>query len=440
MSIGEVLVVVRSMNGGDASGDVEALGRAVSEVLRIGNVLTADFRDTGAKGLGASACRDAGDRLGWAVSVRSERVSVGHDSMSTAYGIIDATTGREAEVEKLRKYAGTVSGRVQSVAIRSYVEQLMNSTYTYPITGVQVTTTDDLGDADDRIANLLSFTTADAANSTFGGNDLSGTIPTSANRPTGVSPVTQTVATNNGTTPVSTRQETNTVRQPRTSTVADTTTTPAHSSKSIDHTPNMATRQEDTDRSTQDTLDRNRDDPTVTPTRDTTAPTASAPNSPGPNTSGPTPTGPGNRNLNLSSPLSLPGLNTPTGTPGSPTSVPRSGSVPITAGGPRSVVSPRGVSPLGTTSGSSTTSAVPGSSAARPMSSGAVPPGGRTSGSRDGGGGHTVASYLRTRGNGEELVGSLPLVAPPVIGDWDPAESEDAEREGDSDSGGDTRR
>ncbi|QHN22715.1 hypothetical protein GII30_15475 [Gordonia amarae] len=114
--------------------------------------------------------------------------------------------------------------------------------------------------------------------------------------------------------------------------------------------------------------------------------------------------------------------------------------MPITTGGPRSVLSPRGVAPLGTTSGTSTTSAVPGTSAARTMGGGAVPPGSRTSGSRDGGGGHTVASYLRTRGNGEELVGSLPLVAPPVLGDWDPGDSEDAEREGDSDSGGDTRR
>ena len=439
MSIYEVLEVVRSRNGGDASGDIEALGRAVSEVLRIGNVLMADFRDTGARGLGASACRDAGDRLGWTVNVRTERVCVGYVSMSMAYGIIDATTGRKDEIDKLRQYAETVPGRAQSVVIRSYLEQLMNSTYTHPITDVQVAATDDLGEADERSTSLLSFTTADTANSTSGGKDLSATIPAGANSPVGVSPVTQTVSTSNGTAPVSAGQETNTVRQPRTSTAADTTTTSTQSLKSIGDTPNTVTRQEDTDRSTQDTVDRDRDDPTVTPTRDTTVPTTSAPNGPGPNTSGPTPTGPGNRNLTLSTPLSLPGLNTPTGTPGSPGSVPRSGSVPITTGGPRSVVSPRGVSPLGTTSGTSTTSAVPGTSGARPITSGAVPPGGRTSGSRDGGGGHTVASYLRTRGNGEEIVGSLPLVAPPVIGDWDPVDSEDAEREGDSGSGDDRR-
>lgn len=439
MSMGEVLVIVRSMNGGDASGDVQALGTAISEALRIGNVLITDFRDTGAKGLGASACRDAGDRLGWTVNVRTERVSVGHHSMSTAHGVIDATTGREAELEKLREYAGTVSGRVQSVVIRSYVQDLMNSTYTHPITGIQVAATDDLGEADHRIATLLSFTSADAAKSTSGGYDLSGTIPTPANHNVGASPVAQTVSTNNGTTPVSTGQDTNTVRQARTSTTADTTSTPTYSSKSNGDTPNAVTRQEDTDRSTQDTVGSNRDDATVTPTRDTTVPTTNAPNGPGPNTSGPTPAGPGNRNLNLSTPLSLPGLNTPTGSPGSPTAVPRSPGAPITTGGPRSVLSPRGASPVGTTSGTSTTSAVPGSSAARPMSGAAVPPGTRGSGSRDGGGGHTVASYLRTQGNGAELVGSLPLVAPPVIGDWDPADLEDAEREGDSGSGGGNR-
>ena len=43
MSIGEVLVIVRSMNGGDASGDVQALGTAISETWRIGNVLMMGF-------------------------------------------------------------------------------------------------------------------------------------------------------------------------------------------------------------------------------------------------------------------------------------------------------------------------------------------------------------------------------------------------------------
>lgn len=47
------------------------------------------------------------------------------------------------------EYAGTVSGRVQSVVIRSYVQDLMNSTYTHPRTGIQVAATDSLGDADD---------------------------------------------------------------------------------------------------------------------------------------------------------------------------------------------------------------------------------------------------------------------------------------------------
>lgn len=36
MSMGEVLVIVRSMNGGDASGDVQALGTAISEPCGLG--------------------------------------------------------------------------------------------------------------------------------------------------------------------------------------------------------------------------------------------------------------------------------------------------------------------------------------------------------------------------------------------------------------------
>lgn len=34
---------------------------------------------------------------------------------------------------------------------------------------------------------------------------------------------------------------------------------------------------------------------------------------------------------------------------------------------------------------------------------------------------HKTAHYLHTRDNGEEVVGSLPLVGPPVIGDWAPS-------------------
>ncbi|MFW0791001.1 hypothetical protein [Gordonia sp. CPCC 205333] len=55
-----------------------------------------------------------------------------------------------------------------------------------------------------------------------------------------------------------------------------------------------------------------------------------------------------------------------------------------------------------------------------------APHAGRSRGGEDGK--HKVASFLNTARNGEEVVGSLPLVGPPVIGDWAGPPLEEAER------------
>jgi hypothetical protein len=48
-----------------------------------------------------------------------------------------------------------------------------------------------------------------------------------------------------------------------------------------------------------------------------------------------------------------------------------------------------------------------------------IPPGaaGRGAG-KDKDGEHRAPSYLHTRENAEEMIGRLPLVGPPVLGDW----------------------
>lgn len=438
MSIGEVIGVVESMAGGEAAGDTDALYTAISVARRLGDVLGRDFRDTGAKGLGVAACRRAGQTLGWNMTVRTERAEVGQNSMNTARGIVDATVSRQTELVQLREFAGTVSGRIQAASIRVHLEQLMNSTYTYPITDIHVATTDGLGDTDSRMVTLSSFASTQASNATSGGD---APVAQAASTPTvtdGTSPVTQPVSAPSPTTtraePVSMTQTADSPEQRRTTTApGNPTTTPQSPSNTTQDITNTSDNQRHTTAG---------NDPDVTATRDTTSPNTTNPNSATPNTTnpnapGPNTTVPGNRNLNLPSPLNLPGLN---GTPGSPTSVPRPTIGPITTGVPRTVLSPRGVTSFSTTSGGSpTTSAVPGTSAARPLSGGAVPPGTRTAGSRDGGGGHTVASYLRTQENGQAVVGSLPLVSPPVIGDWEPDGSDCADRDGDSGPGGDNR-
>ena len=424
MSIGEVLVVVRSMNGGDVTGDTDALSLAISEAHRIGFELSGSFSDAGAKGVGVEACRDAGDILGWNLRVRTERPAVGRDSASTARGIVGATVGREPDLVSLQG--------LQTATIRSYLEQTMNSTYTYPITGINVSTERELRDADKRMATLSSFATTHASGAITASVHPSASVPSTTTAPNRISPVTHTDSsddtTTSGNSPAATARQTIT-GQPHTRTTPNTTTTTDTSPNTARDTTNTTTRQQDTN---------NVDDRKVAAARDTTSPTASpnnaAPNTPGPNTGGPHGTGPGDRSLNLSAPLSLPGLNTPTGTPGSPTSTPRTINGPVTPGGPRTTISPRGAGPVSTTTGTPPTSTVPGTT--RPTAGGTVPPGARSAGSREGDGRHTVAGYLRAQGNGAEAVGSLPLVSPPVLGDWS-AGPETAER--DDDSGTDDR-
>ncbi|PXW30026.1 UNVERIFIED_CONTAM: hypothetical protein DES50_109134 [Williamsia faeni] len=76
---------------------------------------------------------------------------------------------------------------------------------------------------------------------------------------------------------------------------------------------------------------------------------------------------------------------------------------------PASLISP-------TTGASQSSGATPsgGSRAGSPMGS---PAGGRGAG-KDKDGQHRAPSYLHTRENGDEMVGRLPLVGPPVLGDW----------------------
>jgi hypothetical protein len=407
MSIGEVLVVVRSMNGGRASGDSDVLGVVISEMQRIGTELVGDFGTPGAKGLGAQACRDEGYALGWNVDARANWTVVGRDSTTTAGRIVEATGGREAELVNLKGFAATSLGQLQLATVRAYLEQMMNSTYTDPITGVNVSTERGLDDADVVPVYPASYATA-------GGDYPSGSATPTSVTPTRTSPVTQAVSDNattttSGSAPVSTERQTDT-RDTHTQTMPNTTTTT--SSNVTPNTTDTTTRPVDTTTGT---------DPTVTAARDTTSPTTSpsnaapnttGPQTPGPNTTGPNMTGSGNRSLNLSTPLSLPGLNTPTGAPGSPT--PRTINGPISSGGPRTPITPRTAGPLSTPTGTTPTSTVPGTT--RPIPGGAVPSGARSAGA--GGDQHTVAGYLRTEGNGAQMLGPLPLVSPPVLGDW----------------------
>ncbi|WP_076481277.1 hypothetical protein [Williamsia sterculiae] len=73
-------------------------------------------------------------------------------------------------------------------------------------------------------------------------------------------------------------------------------------------------------------------------------------------------------------------------------------------------------SSLGTSSGQPTGAA--GAPATGRGTSGSMPPGAGGRKGKDGEGRHRAAAYMHNTENGAEIIGGLPLVAPPVLGDW----------------------
>ncbi|NMO01069.1 hypothetical protein HH308_07550 [Gordonia sp. TBRC 11910] len=378
-SIADILAKIQSMDSVQAAADAAALQAAVTSAQaaarRLGSVF--DAGEWLLKGKAATAGLTSAQAAATAISASATLASSAVSALTTAGGVLQTARANQFALAGLQ--AQMAVAPEDSAAIKSAVTNLMNSHYSDPMTG-----------------------TAVPAATGSAGNSPGSTSSANTGGDTATSNSTQTRGSG---TPSNTTNNANTAVK-NTATKGDTTknnpTTVANKSqatKTAATTTNGA-QQNSTQKTNTTTTSDKGDKTTPTPAR--TTPSRVTPDKAldlgrGTNTrSGPSPHSPGGRGVApggmqpVSSPLRRLGIST--------------------------------MSPLGTPATGAGSQASPSRSSSSPYG----PHAGRSREGKDGR--HRVASFLNTTANGEEVVGSLPLVGPPVIGDWagPPPEPDDA--------------
>ncbi|WP_246007710.1 hypothetical protein [Gordonia oryzae] len=370
MSITEILTIISSMKQGAAQGDADAVLVAIEKVEEIARALLNGFTDDGVlMGQAARGAVDAALRLGGEMSAGVADARRSAAAMTEAAGILGATHGQKPLLEAYR--IRLHDHPEDAGAVRSQVRGIMRSTYGGPIVGAA--------------ASLPSPTAPIGTDSYSGVRD-------------GAGPAEGTSTSGSG--PSGTKQ--------------------SASLTDIDDTgpsgpgggPGGAGGPTGGDPQT-----------TAVPTAGPTSTTATGAGS-GPSGS----RGGGND----PSTLTRGGLGSPV-TPGA--AIPVSGRGTTNgAGGPEGVTAGGIGLPEGVISLPPTAFAPPLTSVSTPAAGAGTPgsPGGGMRpttgpGAGPGAGGvrsrdtrHRPAHYLSDGENGREIVGELPLVGPPVIGDWSP--------------------
>lgn len=366
MSIDEIIDTLRTMEPGQAAGDVETILKAIDAVRRASERMAGMFGDD-MRGLASDAALEAGKSLSDAMQRTLETATVVGEALGTAVGIVGATRGQEGRLRELQQHLR--DNPEDAPTVRFEADRTMSGTYSSPMQRVQHSLPEPTG-PDDLVRGTGSMSSAAAVGSgseaprgqaanTVDAGDIgrSGTpaVPVASN---GAGPA----PSGGGPTPV----------------------TPVSSSSSSSGSSGRANG-DDPD----GLLRGGQGTPGGVGTHGVSAAERSG-------------TGDGNRSGSAGSGVGAGGPITPVVGPLSPLS-PSSPSVaaPATSTPPAaSATGPRpGITP--------------------PVGPAGAPPGGRRPGAEDDDK-HKAAPYLHTREHGAEIVGDLPLVGPPVIGDWIP--------------------
>ena len=394
MALDEIISILQSMRDGDARGDAEAVLQAINEANGVADDIDATFGSGSGTLLGHAVDMSVASAQGTAGDIRggAETASQAHKAMTAAADALTSAKSNESLLEQLRS---DLKDHPESAPmVRGAVDTLMSGTYTMPMNDAQgglpagsITGETRLigsgissgpsGGGGGGGGNLTSGGT----HSTSGGiSDLGeyGKAPTTtaAANPDGggsAPPAAPAGSTSSGDKPLSLGNET---------------------------TPNGG----------------GGDDPDGL-TRGGRA----------------TPAG-----LDETTPAGVVGGTVPGGSaPGATTGGPRMSGAPASTPGGASNAGTSGMTPMsrrlmgamptsGLSNPSTPVSGMPGGGGR----AGATPLGGAPHGARSTKGGddqHRAAHYLHTKENGAEIVGTLPLVSPAVIGDWTPPPAEPEE-------------
>lgn len=376
MSIAEVLNKLGTMGGGRASGDAEALRSAPIVAGEVAGSLKTAFGSDPMRGLAASESELTGQTLAAGIEAEALRGAKVIQALSQADEVVLQTKALDPEFRRLQ--ADVQDNPENAATARAAVSSAMVSTYTTPMIAAQselpeqesdltssqlLTTplgggpTGTAGSSTDNSASRQSANTTDAG-------DLGPNGPNGGPPPSGTTTSNKNAA--NRTTPTSTN--------------SPNTTTPTRNAANTTDDPNGLRR------------------------GGLGAPVNRTTNTPNPGRPNGTPEGPGKLGAR-------PGGD-PHATPGVP-------GVP----GPQGTVVPPGLaSPATSTStGNASTPSGNGTPAGAPRSgTPGVPPAGGGGRHRADDKKHTPAIFMHSEQNGRDIVGDMPLVGPPVLGDWVP--------------------
>lgn len=373
MSITEILTIISSMKQGAAQGDADAVLVAIEKVEGIAHALLNGFTDDGVlMGQAARGAVDAALLLGGEMSASVADARDRAAAMTEAAGILGATHGQKPLLEAYR--IRLQDHPEDAAAVRSQVRSIMRGTYGGPIVGAAAALPSPAGPI-----GTDSYSGVGGGSSSADGTSTSGSGPSGTQQSASLTDIDDTGPSGPGGGP------------------------DGGGGPTGGETPTTAV-------------------PTVGP-----ASTAGGGGGSGPS---------GYRGGgNDPSTLTRGGLGSPV-TPGA--AVPVSGrGTASAAGGPEGATAggtglPEGVISLpptvfappstlaGTPAAGAAGAGTPGSpgGAMRPTTGPGAGPGAGGARSRDTR--HRPAHYLSDGENGREIVGDLPLVGPPVIGDWSP--------------------
>ncbi|MGV9858097.1 hypothetical protein ACWDTD_05555 [Gordonia sp. NPDC003425] len=375
MSIVEVLHKISTMKETSASGDAAAVLIALGIARDVAARMRYAFgTEDELYGLAATGSLTAGQQLSKHITDSADAAQVAATAMQTAVGILTATHGQTPDLERLSTHL--VSHPEDSADVRAQVRSIMLGTYSNPMVDVQSTLPQPAP------GGTMSTISTFGGTGGSGGGDATNTRSQAGNLadadgPDPAGPGSSPPAAAPAVTPAGAR--------PTTPAGVDAPSGPGG--------PTSPSRRPASDPGR---LSRDGQADPVVPVGGPRSPRAQGaprPGGPGSSDGGPSAGGPSD----VGGPAATGPETLPPAAPWGPV-LPGSANAPTTTapiGGPA-----RGALPAASTPGA------PG---------GAVRPKGDEK--------HRPARYLNTRENGEELVGGLPLVGPPVIGDWVPQSS-----------------
>ncbi|MEO9328262.1 hypothetical protein [Gordonia aurantiaca] len=135
LGIDEIIDILHTMDPGSAQGDVNTILQAIDAVRRAAARLDGLFPDDGLRGLSADAAVQAGRDLAAAMQSTLATASVVGDMLGQAAGIVGSARGQEGRLQDLRRrLREKPEGAPQ---VRYEADELMGSTYSTPMQGVQ---------------------------------------------------------------------------------------------------------------------------------------------------------------------------------------------------------------------------------------------------------------------------------------------------------------